>query len=106
MTYVGLKELVRQGGVTFSFTNRLEVQKESRELLLEAIEKQIPKKPAAGLTVAVVDGRGNEIKKVSELTCPICNQQIIYMRYMRGSEQRYCFKCGQAIDWSDDDENK
>lgn len=53
--------------------------------ILEALEKQIPKKP-----------------KVSHLgfdICPMCKSHEVRSTY--GSRQDYCPYCGQRIDWSE-----
>lgn len=51
---------------------------EALNMAIEALEKQIPKKPR---------------KTRSEIVCPTCNTLV-------GSSP-YCRYCGQAIDWSD-----
>ena len=51
---------------------------EALDMVIEALEKQIPKKPR---------------KTRSEIICPTCNTLV-------GSSP-YCRYCGQAIDWSD-----
>lgn len=67
-------------------------------LAIEALEKQIPKKPV----------RDNEWH--FNLLCPRCNRKIadtehlwdIQRQYLE--EQEFRCPCGQAIDWSDDEE--
>ncbi len=51
---------------------------EALNMAIEALEKQIPKKPT---------------KTRSEIVCPTCKTLV-------GSSP-YCRYCGQAIDWSD-----
>ena len=51
---------------------------EALNMAINALEKQIPKKP---------------VKTRSEIVCPTCNTLV-------GSSP-YCRYCGQAIDWSD-----
>ena len=52
--------------------------------IYEAIEKQIPKKP-------------------NSIFCPVCNfPSIIDGEY--GDRYPYCYNCGQAIDWTEDNE--
>ena len=55
------------------------------ELAISALEKQIPKKPHG------VDGFHNSEH------CEICEKEL-YEKY------NYCPECGQALDWSEDDE--
>ena len=57
---------------------------EAREVIIEALEKQIKKKPVSK-------------QKFADLHlgfCPSCSQGI-------NSEMCNCDKCGQAIDWSE-----
>ena len=48
---------------------------------IEALEKQVPK-------IVVTDLEGF-------VRCPCCEQHIRY----RARESRFCFHCGQAIEW-------
>ena len=54
-------------------------------MAIEALEKQIPKKP---------------IGKYTSYKCPVCGRRV---RSGKGSSSRgvdyYCQRCGQAIDW-------
>ena len=51
------------------------------ETAIEALEKQIPKKP----------------KDDGWLYCPICGRDVLMDRF------DYCPDCGQALDWSDEE---
>lgn len=55
------------------------------DMAIEALEKQIPKKP---------------IGKYTSYKCPVCGRRV---RSGKGSSSRgvdyYCQRCGQAIDW-------
>jgi predicted RNA-binding Zn-ribbon protein involved in translation (DUF1610 family) len=55
--------------------------------IIEALEKQIPKKP-------IVHGfrEGREVNTIS-FTCPICNKHI--------GRENYCKHCGQALLWEE-----
>lgn len=55
-------------------------QDDAVNIALEAIAKQIPKKP--------------EMPLDAYWTCPICRKKIDY-------PFKYCNGCGQAIDWKD-----
>lgn len=57
------------------------------EKIMEAVEKQIPKR-------AIMKGFRpcEEICSVSYL-CPVCKKHI--------NIDKYCYHCGQALDWSD-----
>lgn len=50
------------------------------EIAVEAMEKQIPKKPKMPLD--------------AYWTCPICGRKVEH-------QFEYCTSCGQAIDWSE-----
>ena len=60
---------------------------EINRLAIEALEKQIPKKPVTEkdkVIFGIVCGR-----------CPECDSDVY------STTNLYCHKCGQAIDWSD-----
>lgn len=65
---------------------KAENQKELMQITVEALEKQIPIR-------AIMKGFSpcEEICSVSYL-CPVCKKHI--------NIDRYCYHCGQAIDWS------
>ena len=52
------------------------------KLAISALEKQIPKK----------------LKDDGRLYCPICGRDVLLDRF------NYCPDCGQALDWSDDND--
>ena len=60
---------------------------EKVNLALEALEKQIPKKPRETRCALMCSSCGH---KITEKGCKKLNRL-------------YCKKCGQAIDWSDDE---
>lgn len=58
------------------------------DLAIEALEKQIPKKP---------NGKFNVPDYVLAYgICPSCGLGV-------NSDMKFCSECGQAIDWSDDE---
>lgn len=58
--------------------------------VLDALEKQIPKKP--------IDA--HHAKVTSSGLCPSCGREIIYIHNDDSSNMRnYCRYCGQKIDW-------
>lgn len=70
---------------------------EALEMVENAVEKQIPKKPLKQKfgfcdLVGFFDFR---------LVCPECEQPIARYFNKKEYKPRYCHNCGQAIDWSD-----
>lgn len=65
---------------------------EKVEVAIEAIEKQIPKKPN------YVQYDGNP--KIGNYHCPVC-EKILELEPIDHNEKVFCLHCGQAIDWSD-----
>lgn len=66
------------------------------KVVLEGLEKQIPKKPTPH-KIDIEGGVkiGNVIwgKNTTAYRCPCCDELISRV-------YDYCYKCGQAIDWS------
>ena len=59
----------------------MRISKDCYKLIIEALEKQIP-------------------KKVTKSACPSCNR-IFLFRHSEKIKGDYCDNCGQALDWSD-----
>ena len=62
------------------------------EIAVEALKKQVPKKPKVPIDTWV---------------CPVCGRDVEYQvmlgeNIIFGGQHDYCPKCGQAIDWSDE----
>lgn len=81
------------------FDKKYQGKQEYAEMLLvckEALEKQIPKKPKAHIVDVekLKIGNANWCEGTTVYRCPSCNDFIsrIY---------DFCHKCGQKIDWSD-----
>lgn len=65
--------------------------------VIEAIEKQIPKKPNYEY-----EQTGNGISSVIRFPiCPSCNGIDDGEQYSAGVNEKFCCICGQALDWSD-----
>ena len=62
-----------------------DIDAEPLRLAIKALEKRIPKKPIVS----------------DDITCPNCSATLIYC--LHTSEIDYCDKCGQHLDWSDED---
>ena len=62
---------------------------EKVNLALEALEKQIPKKP---------------LHMHKNYYCPICKEDgwMLWDDAIPNDMDKYCGKCGQAIDWEED----
>ena len=69
---------------------------EALKMAISGLEKQIPKKPTPhkveGSKIKIGNGWWCEGTTVHK--CPNCNE-FISITY------KYCYKCGQALDWSD-----
>ena len=65
----------------------MRILKECYKLIIEALEKQIPKKP-------IFESEQTSPFGVDDVPyCPSCRCDL--------PEVSYCEKCGQALDWSD-----
>ena len=64
-------------------------QKEAFQIAINALEKQIPKKPKC------ID------KETETFDCPCCGHTIIALDDM--TIHNNCLMCGQKLDWSDED---
>ena len=67
---------------------------EECEVILDALEKQIPKKPVLENTKGIVG--------INMWHCPVCKNEII-SDWNRDIANSYCHHCGQALDWSDEE---
>lgn len=72
--------------------------RESLDMAISALEKQIPKKPVQGEPydwIDIVRERGRYVnikKRAYHSACPCCGNTVL-----KGTS--YCRKCGQAICW-------
>ena len=72
------------------------------EMAIQALEKQIPKKP----NKAIDSSWG--IQKEAH-TCPVCDYYLTEVHFIEpqkiesNKKITYCETCGQAIDWSDEE---
>ena len=91
---------------------------EALEIGIQALEKQIPKKPILKHDVSVMHiNRGNQPHEWKRLEsdnwhCPECDSFVGERVYVHSKvhdqrKKKYCDNCGQKLDWeSDEDENK
>ena len=87
MTYEEAIERIKCILKNNSFTK---ADKNALKLAIEAIEKQIPKKP---------------LHMHKNYYCPICKEDgwMLWDDAVPNDMDKYCGMCGQAIDWSDDE---
>lgn len=60
------------------------------ELADKALEKQIPKKP--------IKSKKQVVRYVNTYCCPICN-----LKFTGTGIAKWCYHCGQKLDWSDEE---
>lgn len=76
--------------ISLTHQRKAENQKELMNITVEALEKQIPKKPIEN--------------RFPWAICPVCGGSV-YLKnvqeHIQNEEITYCEHCGQALDWSD-----
>ena len=88
-------------------------QKEAFQMAINALEKQIPKKPILKHDVSVMHiNRGNQPHEWKRLEsdnwhCPECDSFVGERVYVHSKvhdqrKKKYCDNCGQKLDWSDE----
>lgn len=88
-------ELLEQCGLNIKQPKHDEVL----NIVVEAVGKQIPKKPVIKTHKYI----GSDDDFVNKYHCPVCKALIINEDtngFYAGRKQKYC-DCGQALDWSD-----
>lgn len=70
---------------------------EALAMSIEALEKQAPKKPIRANHGRIINGIPIMLDEDEFWKCPSC----LYYDVMLKQNQSYCHKCGQAIDWSE-----
>ena len=74
----------------------------ANEMAIQALEKQIPKKPNK-----TIDSSWGTQKEAH--TCPVCDYYLTEVHFIApqkiesNKKITYCETCGQAIDWSDEE---
>lgn len=74
----------------------LSISKSCYKVIIEALEKQMPKKPALE-----ADGYYNGELVFDTWYCPNCNKS--YDLEYDCDRLSFCSNCGQAIDWTEDE---
>lgn len=68
-------------------------QAEIQQVTIDALEKQIPKKPYD------VNEKENDDFYYLGFICPSCNEAAVYQPY----RPKFCKHCGQKIEWSEEE---
>lgn len=86
---IDILELIKRGGDENFNVGGKQKYIEALEMSIEALEKQIPKKP-------ILD-KEQTMRYVTTYTCPACGKGFTGAKVCS-----YCYHCGQALDWSDE----
>lgn len=66
-------------------------------MAIQALEKQIPKKPRK------TDSYRGVLKRIYAYVCPTCGN-VCLEKYMNERQNTmFCWNCGQKLDWSDEE---
>ena len=84
-----ITELKRRAYRTTCYGNKV-LEHEENLVAIEALEKQIPKKP--------IKSKNQVVRYVNTYYCPTCELGITGTNIAK-----WCYHCGQKIDWSDED---
>lgn len=68
---------------------------EALDVAIQALEKQIPKKPRK------TDSYRGVLKKVYAYVCPTCGNTCLEKYMNERQNTMFCCDCGQKLDWSD-----
>lgn len=85
MTFEKALDILKANEERKSTTNYLRC----KHTAIEALEKQIPKKPKG------------DYHSVPHYRCPSCNSAVKV--FEDAHEYHWCLYCGQALDWSDEE---
>ena len=72
---------------------------EAIQIAIQALEKQIPKKPRK------TDSYRGVLKRVYAYACPTCHNVCLEKYMNERLNTTFCWNCGQKIDWSDDNDD-
>ena len=84
-----ITKLKRKAYRTTCYGNKV-LEHEENLVAIEALEKQIPKKP--------IKSENQVVRYVNTYYCPTCELGITGTNIAK-----WCYHCGQKIDWSDED---
>lgn len=94
---IDVKEAIKMFQNLIFVENHKIAENHCRKLAIEALEKQIPKKP-------IVKSYFCHYVNYQDFLCPYCRNHIILKvdgNFIAGKKQQYCPNCGQALDWSE-----
>lgn len=74
------------------------ISKESAKLAIQALEKQIPRKPRK------TDSYRGVLKRVYAYVCPTCGNACLEKYMNERQNTMFCWDCGQKLDWSEESE--
>lgn len=72
------------------------ISREASKLAIQALEKQIPKKPRK------TDSYKGVLKRVYAYVCPTCGNACLEKYMNERQNTMFCWNCGQKLDWSDE----
>ena len=67
------------------------------DMAINALEKQIPKKPRKS------DSYIGVLKRVYAYVCPTCGNACLEKYMNERQNTMFCWNCGQKLDWSDEE---
>ena len=69
---------------------------EAIQIAIQALEKQIPKKPRK------TDSYRGVLKRVYAYVCPTCGNACLEKYMNERQNTMFCWNCGQKLDWSEE----
>ena len=80
---------------------QMDLEQDAIDVILDALEKQIPRKPVYAATKKyknIFDGSEAEVHEIE--SCPVCGFYPLETKYVR---LHSCPKCNQSIDWGEEE---
>lgn len=89
-----IKELIESIRSQRSYQININIPFDESHLVLNAMEKQAPKK-------VITDGSQYSTCDKVQYICPECNKIMLRTVCTTAHKPSFCYKCGQALDWSE-----
>lgn len=67
------------------------------KMAIQALEKQIPKKPRK------TDSYRGALKRIYAYVCPTCGNACLEKYMNERQNTMFCWNCGQKLDWGDEE---